>query len=365
MRWPASCSASIPASTPSLPDRDRRSQRGNQGPGSAAVRRAAGRVGRRPESARNCSTRSPRPPGSALADAGGVATVDELAQSVLAIMPRRTSADGSPAVDRVAAGLLRIALDRVQALQRAEGERGSSSPAAATAGSSCSPPTRRCSTRPRRSAGPPTTSSPSRPPPASTPVPAARAAGRLLEVWTKAVRSLESRTVGAGHADGCCGWPPRWPRDAALAAAPATFTRGACRPPPRSRLPWPASAPSRLGVHEVHARVRAKFPALAPLPDRPRLDQLIDGPASAWSTTRRNAPTGHAPATSGTLGLDSRPATVVSPVGRAAPVRRRVGAPARRERSGQVVPRHRRGRAPRRPRRGRCSPAGSAPPTWT
>ena len=57
-----------------------------------------------------------------LADSAGVATVGELAQSLLAVMPPAAARDESPAVDRIAAGLLRIALDRVQALQRADGD---------------------------------------------------------------------------------------------------------------------------------------------------------------------------------------------------------------------------------------------------
>ncbi len=56
-----------------------------------------------------------------LSDAGGVATVGELADAVLAALP----APASPAADsvtpaRIAAGLLRVALDRAQALSRAD-----------------------------------------------------------------------------------------------------------------------------------------------------------------------------------------------------------------------------------------------------
>ncbi len=54
----------------------------------------------------------------ALADLGGVATIDELAGAVLAALP---PAAGSPApAARIAAGLLRLALDRAEALNRAD-----------------------------------------------------------------------------------------------------------------------------------------------------------------------------------------------------------------------------------------------------
>jgi len=56
----------------------------------------------------------------ALADLGGVATVAELADAGLAAMPPPAAAGTSPA--RIAAGLLRLALDRNQALGRADSD---------------------------------------------------------------------------------------------------------------------------------------------------------------------------------------------------------------------------------------------------
>ena len=56
----------------------------------------------------------------ALADVGGVATVGELASSVLAALPPADAgADAAPPA-RIGAGLLRLALDRAQALNRAD-----------------------------------------------------------------------------------------------------------------------------------------------------------------------------------------------------------------------------------------------------
>jgi hypothetical protein len=71
-----------------------------------------------------------------------------------------------------------------------------------------------------------------------------------------------------------------------------------------------------VGVHEVHARVRAKFPALAPLPDRPPLDQLIEGTGLGLVYDETERAYRSRTRASGTLGLDSRPQTVVSPVSR-------------------------------------------------
>ena len=55
-----------------------------------------------------------------LADVGGVATVDELAGAVLAAMPPPANSSGAVPPARIAAGLLRLALDRAQALNRAD-----------------------------------------------------------------------------------------------------------------------------------------------------------------------------------------------------------------------------------------------------
>ena len=71
-----------------------------------------------------------------------------------------------------------------------------------------------------------------------------------------------------------------------------------------------------VGVHEVHARVRAKFPALAPLPDRPRLDHLIDGTGLGLVYDETERAYRSRTRASGTLGLDSRPPTVLTPASR-------------------------------------------------
>ena len=68
-----------------------------------------------------------------------------------------------------------------------------------------------------------------------------------------------------------------------------------------------------MAAHEIRDRVRARFPALPPLPDRPRLDQLIsdaglglvyDDAAHGYRSPTRAADTS---------GLASRQATVTAP----------------------------------------------------
>ena len=95
--WPACCSGSTPGSTPS-PAR-------TSWPRLLGVTRArvAQQVGALQDGwadprrrAATCSTPSRRPPGSALADMGGVATVDELAGAVLAALPPSADAARTP-----------------------------------------------------------------------------------------------------------------------------------------------------------------------------------------------------------------------------------------------------------------------------
>ena len=249
-----------------------------------------------------------------LADSGGVAAVGELAQSVLAVMPPAADGDGSPAIGRVVAGLLRIALDRVQALLRADDDareffsrRRDGRIVLLTADQALLDPAEALGraadelVNQAAAAGEHT-------------VPAARAAGRLLDVWTHAVRGLESPPP-APDTGRLLRLAAALARDAALAGSGDLYMRGM---PATAALTIALAGVGAqpVGVQEVHARVRAKFPALAPLPDRPRLDQLIDATGldlvydEAERAYRARA---HA---SGTLGLDSRPATVLGPVNR-------------------------------------------------
>ena len=240
--------------------------------------------------------------------------------------------------------------------------RGSSSPAAATAGSSCSPPTRRCSTRPRRSAVPPTISSPRRPPPASTPCPPRVPPGGCLMSGPRPCAAW-SHHRRCRTRDGCCGWPPRW-HGTPPWPAPATCTRGACRPPRRSASPWPASARSRSACTRS---TRASAPS-SPHSRRCRtgrgLTSSSTAPGSAWSTTRRNAPTGHAPARRAPSAWTPGPRRWwARSAGSSCPTARRGTGSPRARRPGRSSPSAWTGSAPTAP--WTRSPAGSAPRSWT
>lgn len=260
----------------------------------------------------------------AMTDASGVATVAELTQSVLAVMPPADDAPAGsagddpgddtagPGVDRLAAGLLRFALDRSRERNRAEddarqfvsrrrdgrifvlaAEQALLDPAEALGRAADDLIDQ------GRAAG-------------ESLVPGSRAAHRLREVWDQAVGGLEPapqapdanrllrlavamarRAVLAGSGD-------LYPRDMPAAAALALALAGVGAQP--------------VGVREVRSRVRAKFPALPPLPDRPRLDQLISetGLGLVYDEDQR----AYRPVTraSDTQGLTSRTPTFTGPV---------------------------------------------------
>jgi serine/threonine protein kinase len=249
-----------------------------------------------------------------LADSGGIAAVGGLVQSVLAVMPPAVGADDGPAVDRVAAGLLRIALDRVQQLLRADGDareffsrRRDGRIVLLAADQALLDPAEALGRAADDLVAQAAASG-------EHTVPAPRAAGRLAEVWTHAVRGVEPLppALDTGR---LLRLAAALARDAALAGSGDLYTRSM---PPTAALTIALAGVGAqpVGVHEVHARLRAKFPALAPLPDRPRLDQLIDGTGLGlvYDETER----GYRSRTraSGTLGLDSRPPTIVSPASR-------------------------------------------------
>ena len=127
-----------------------------------------------------------------LADSAGVATVEELTQSVLAVMPPADPEANGPATDRVGAGLLRIALDRVQARLRAEDD-AKEFFSRRRDGRIILLATDQALLDPAEALGRVADELVAQGGAASEPVvPAARAAERLLSMWSHAVRSLES-----------------------------------------------------------------------------------------------------------------------------------------------------------------------------
>jgi serine/threonine protein kinase len=209
-----------------------------------------------------------------LADLGGIATVDELADAIRAFLPPPTDSTDSGSLTRIAAGVLRLALDRAQALYRAEaGEeqlaarrRGGRIVLLATNAAMLDPAevlgrTADSLIAEARSAG-------------ETLVPAARAAQQLRDGWTRASAGqlaspamlsdtrLLRLAAALGQDAAVSGSNELYHRDLSLTDALALALRG-------------AGGSQAVAPHEIRDRVRARFPALPPLPDRPRLDQLI------------------------------------------------------------------------------------------
>jgi hypothetical protein len=210
----------------------------------------------------------------ALADLGGVATVTELTGAIQAALPPTEASADAASPARTAAGLLRLALDRAQALHRAEaGEEQLA--------------TRRRDGRimllatdaalldPAEALGRSADDLVAQARSADEPlVPAARAAQRLRDAWTRAcagqVTSPAAMTdtrllrlaAELAHDAVLSGSNELYHRDLSLTEAMTLALRG-------------AGGTQAVAPHEVRDRVRARFPALPPLPERPRLDHLI------------------------------------------------------------------------------------------
>jgi hypothetical protein len=255
----------------------------------------------------------------ALADVGGVGTVDELAGAVLAALPPSADTPSAGTPDsvppaRIAAGLLRLALDRAQALNRADaGEeqlaarrRDGRIALLATDPALLDPAEALGRTADQlvaqaRTAGEPL-------------VPAARAAARLQDGWVRAAAGQVPSPVALG--DG------RLLRLAAALAAEAVLS-GSNELYHRDLPVTDALALALKGVggsqpvtaHEVRDRVRARFPALPPLPERPRLDQLLND--AGLGLVYDDAEHGYRSPTraADTKGLASRQATVAAAAG--------------------------------------------------
>ena len=253
----------------------------------------------------------------ALADFGGVATVDELTAAILAAAPdaSRAGAGADPAADpaggarreRVAAGLLRLALDRGEALGRAEAdERPLSSrrrggriavlavdPALLDAADALGQAADRLLAE-VRAAGEHVI-------PARRAVPALREVlGRVADRPEAGVAATDARLLRLAAA---------LSTGVALSGADELHDRGLDVGLALSLALKGVGGAQPLAPQEVRDRVRARFPALPPLPDRPRLDQLVadaglglvyDGDKHVYRPPTRVGET---------TGLESRPAT--------------------------------------------------------
>lgn len=214
---------------------------------------------------------------SALVELGEVATVDELTDAVLLALAPMTRQDGGPPPARIAAGLLRLALDRVHALDRADaGEqplatrrRGgrlallATNPALLDTAEALGRVADDLVAKAQLAQEPVVTSR--------------RAAAELRTALSRALaepppvaladdRRLLRLSAALSQTAALSGADELHSRDLAPATALALALKGVGGAQP-------------LSVQEVRDRVRARFPALPALPDRPRLDALVEDAA--------------------------------------------------------------------------------------
>lgn len=262
----------------------------------------------------------------ALADFGGVATVDELSAAVLAALPPTGSDEltSDAPVARIAAGLLRLALDRARALDRADAQPDPLS-------------TRRRNGRIALLATDPAL------------LDAAEALGRAADDIVAAAQIAQEPVAGAPRSasalrdtltrlSGSDSPTPALIEDGRLLRLAAALSQtgalsGANELHHRDLPPAVALSLALKGVggaqpvttQEIRDRMRARFPALPALPDRPRLDELLDaaGLGLLYDDAERafRSPTRAA----ATAGLASRLATRTVPAGTPLVVGGRVG----------------------------------------
>ena len=210
----------------------------------------------------------------ALADLGGVSTVDELAGSVLAALPPAAETQHTASPARIAGGLLRQALDRAQALNRAEAgderlfpRRREGRIALLATDSALLDPAEALGraaddlVAQAQAAGEPFVSS-------------ARAAERLQATWARAITGQESLSA-ALSIDRLLRLAAALAKEAALAGSGDLYHRDLAAADALAIALKGVGGAQPVTAQEVRDRVRAKFPALAPLPERPRLDQLV------------------------------------------------------------------------------------------
>ena len=248
----------------------------------------------------------------ALADVGGVATVNELADAVRAEMPPPGTADAAPAA-RIGAGLLRLALDRAQALSRADAgdeqvstRRRDGRIVLLAADPALLDPAEALGrtaddlVAQARAAGDPL-------------VPAGRGAQRLRDGWARATAGVPA---AAGLGDGrLLRLAAALASDAVLSGSNELYHRDLSVTDALALALKGAGGTQAVTTHEIRDRVRARFPALPPLPDRPRLDQLISD--AELGLVYDDAEHGYRWPTRAvdTKSLASRQATITAPAG--------------------------------------------------
>ena len=254
-----------------------------------------------------------------LTELGGVATFDELAEHMLTLMVAVPESAEAREI-RLAQGLLRCTVDRRAALERAEDPTGEEDggwflrrregrPVLVSTRSDLLDVAEALGRRADALVDEANLSG------TDALVPAARVAEQLGAVLDQAAAAAPARSVPPydGLRDGR--------RLARLGADLATRAGASATgelhhrdltPAEALRQALPAVVPGQAyETTEVRDRVRARFPDLAPLPQRPDLDALVERTGLRWDDDRRRY---RAPAVPGgdTTGLDSRPATRVA-----------------------------------------------------
>ncbi len=243
-----------------------------------------------------------------LADLAGVATVAELADAGLAAMPP-AAAIPAVAASRIAAGLVRVALDRSQALGRA-GYEGATLTPRRRAGRIILLATDPSLLDPAEALGRAADQLVAQAAAAGEPlVSADRAVPRLQDTWRSAVGPLADQ--GIPGRERVLRLAAATAREAVLSGSLELHHRDlAVRTALALALNGAGSA-QELTTQEMRDRLRARFPALLPLPDRPRLDELVteagldlhyDESIRAYRSAARTADT---------TGLSSRPHTAM------------------------------------------------------
>jgi serine/threonine protein kinase len=210
----------------------------------------------------------------ALDQLGGVATVDELTDEVRAVLAEPPERDA--ATVRISAGLLRVALDRAGELNRAEAldkpfvrrrrdgrlvalaRRPELINAAEALGHAADDLVRAAEAS------------------REWVVSEQRAAERLAPAFAGALDPQTRDEVGPLAAARLVRLAAGMSREAAVAGNGALYSRG-MRPPVAVALTLGALAAGQsVGAQEVRDRVRARFPDLPVVPDRPRLDAVLE-----------------------------------------------------------------------------------------
>ena len=214
-------------------------------------------------------------PAQALADFGGVATVGELSGAVLAALPPARE-DADAACGRIAAGLLRVALDRNQALGRAGRGRIGRCHAAARAGKIILLATDPALLDPAEAVGRMADQLVDQAAAAGEPlVPADRARPRLQATWAGRLLRAELADSSRPGETALLRLAAALAERSALSGSLELHRRDLAAATALRARPTGPRALQGLTPQEIRDRLRARFPALAPLPDRPRLDELL------------------------------------------------------------------------------------------